>query len=127
MVFYKPSKLISFLKEHNIFPKKGLSQNFLIDNNIVKKIVADAAHIEESDLVLEIGPGLGVLTNELLKKAKVIAVEKDNFFAEHIAAIENKNLLHVIEGDFLKIDLENTLSKYLKKNQKAKLATTLAF
>ncbi|MBI5345646.1 MAG: hypothetical protein HZB76_00655 [Chlamydiae bacterium] len=95
MGFYKPSELISFLKEHNIHPKKGLSQNFLIDGNIVRKIV-QAADVHEDDLILEIGPGLGVLTHELLKKGKVVAVEKDRFFAEQLSLLKDKNLLQVL-------------------------------
>ena len=63
-------------KEKKIKHKKALGQNFLIDQNICKKIV-EKAEIEDS-VVLEIGPGSGMLTKELLKKAKkVIAIEKD--------------------------------------------------
>lgn len=58
-------------------PLKKLGQNFLIDETILKKIMA-VANIQKQDVILEIGPGLGVLTEEIAKKAKqVIAVEKD--------------------------------------------------
>ena len=58
--------------------KKSLGQNFLVDKNIIKKIV-DVAKITEKDHILEIGPGTGNLTNEILKMRpkKVYLVEKD--------------------------------------------------
>jgi 16S rRNA (adenine1518-N6/adenine1519-N6)-dimethyltransferase len=65
------------LKKYDIKAKKALGQNFLISDSIVFDIV-DKAKINEKDLVIEIGPGLGTLTNELCKKAgKVIAIEID--------------------------------------------------
>jgi 16S rRNA (adenine1518-N6/adenine1519-N6)-dimethyltransferase len=65
------------LEKHKIRPSKGLGQNFLIDKEVVKKFI-ESAELKPNDVVLEIGPGLGVLTQELAKKAgRVIAVEKD--------------------------------------------------
>ena len=63
-------------------PKKSLGQNFLINPHIIDRII-DAARISEKDLVLEIGPGTGNLTEKLAKKAgQVIAIEKDNRLIE---------------------------------------------
>lgn len=65
------------LKKYNISANKKLGQNFLIDDDIIQNII-DAAELKETDLVIEIGPGLGTLTSKLLEKAgKVIAIELD--------------------------------------------------
>ncbi len=65
------------LNELGIIPNKRLGQNFLFDNNIVKKIILES-QISEDEVILEIGPGLGILTEELLKfSKKVYAYEID--------------------------------------------------
>ena len=66
-------------------PKKSLGQNFLSNKEILSKIVS-YGDITENDIVLEIGPGTGNLTNELLKKnpKQLIVVEKDNELAKMI-------------------------------------------
>lgn len=82
MPLFRPSELIQYLREKGLQPKKGLSQNFLIDGNILKKIV-QAADVQPGDRVLEIGPGPGALTQQLLLAgAELTAVEKDQGFAE---------------------------------------------
>ena len=99
---YRPSELIAFLHALGVQPKRWLSQNFLIDGNILRKIVA-LAHIQKGDLILEIGPGPGALTEALLERgAKVIAVEKDSAFA---SALEQRNLprLQVRTADILDV------------------------
>jgi 16S rRNA (adenine1518-N6/adenine1519-N6)-dimethyltransferase len=98
------SHLIPFLESIGARPKKSLSQNFLIDPNIVHKIVESAA-IRPGDLVLEIGPGPGALTTALLEAgAHVTAIEKDTLFAEKLERLQNGRLT-VLEGDFLDFDL----------------------
>lgn len=75
-----PEQLIRFLKDIRSYPKKGLSQNFLIDGNILKKILA-VSSVQPGDWVLEIGPGYGALTEALVNQgAHVIALEKDKIF-----------------------------------------------
>jgi len=70
------------LKERHLWAKKNFGQNFLIDQNILDVIVK-AATINNDDFVLEIGPGLGVLTQELAKKAKlVLAIDQDRDMVE---------------------------------------------
>ena len=70
------------MKKYNITANKSLGQNFLIDEEVILNTVKSAG-INEKDLVIEIGPGLGTLTNELLKKAgKVICVELDKKMVE---------------------------------------------
>ena len=71
-----------FLKKYNFKPSKRLGQNFLIDESVLEKIIA-AAELSENDIVLEIGPGPGILTFALAEKAqRVIAVEKDKKLAD---------------------------------------------
>lgn len=82
------SELIAFLNEIGAAPKKSLSQNFLIDKNVVKKILL-TADIQPGDLVLEIGPGTGALTKELLNAgATVFAIEKDTLFAAALSRLQ---------------------------------------
>lgn len=99
------SELIAFLNQIDAAPKKRLSQNFLIDPNIVKKIV-HLAQIDAHDTVLEIGPGPGALTKALLETgARVYAVEIDSLFAQHLHRFQNGKL-SIFEYDFLKFPLE---------------------
>ncbi|QVL57942.1 MAG: ribosomal RNA small subunit methyltransferase A [Simkaniaceae bacterium] len=109
MALYKPSELHQFLNEMGIKPKKGLSQNFLIDGNILKKMV-DAADLKSGDTVVEIGPGPGVLTEALLAKgATVIAIEKDEKLAKHLERFQNGKLQIFID-DFRNIRFKRLLN-----------------
>jgi len=125
---YKPSELAHFLKKHGIFAKKTLSQNFLIDRNIISKIVA-AAEITPQDLVIEIGPGPGALTEFLLKTgAKVIAVEKDPILATALKRFQTaEHHLEIYEQDFLTFPLEPFLKERLEKGRKAKIVSNLPY
>jgi len=101
------SELIPFLKKIDAKPKKSLSQNFLIDPNIVRKIV-HTADISPGDIVLEIGPGPGALTSVLLDAgAKVFAIEKDTLFAKELSRFQTPDRrLKVFEADVLDFDLK---------------------
>jgi 16S rRNA (adenine1518-N6/adenine1519-N6)-dimethyltransferase len=128
MPIYKPSELHRFLNELGVHPKKGLSQNFLIDGNILRKIAA-TANVTSGDLVLEVGSGPGSLTEELLsQKAKVIAVEKDEVFAGALSRLkeEGKNL-EVFCDDILTFPIEKTIKKYLEPGKKAKVIANLPY
>lgn len=101
-----PRVVKSILDKHGFHFTKSLGQNFLIDDNILKKIV-EAANLSKDDRVLEIGPGIGTLTRELGTLAhKVVAVEIDQrlipILQETLAGFDN---VSVIQGDILKIDL----------------------
>lgn len=73
-------QLINFLKENRIWPKRKLGQNFLINQEVIDKMV-ETAKLTSKDFVLEIGPGLGILTRVLLQTgAKVFSIEKDRDF-----------------------------------------------
>ena len=97
-----PSQVKAWCIEHEFHPNKVLGQNFLIDRNALEAIV-DAGLEENPSTVLEIGPGLGVLTEEILKRgASVTAVEKDPVLAERLAAaLGNPEKLTVVKGDAL--------------------------
>lgn len=106
---YKETMFI--LKKYNIFANKSLGQNFLINDEVIEKIV-EAANIGEEDLVIEIGPGLGTLTNQLLKRAKkVIAIELDKrmltILEERFALYDNFEL---INEDVLKVNLKEIIN-----------------
>jgi 16S rRNA (adenine1518-N6/adenine1519-N6)-dimethyltransferase len=90
-----------------IKPKKNLGQNFLIDQNIIDKIIHSVEIKDKS--ILEIGPGTGNLTKNILKKKpkKLIVIEKDNILAELLKKNLN-NDIKIINDDVLKTD-ENTL------------------
>ncbi|MCK4934700.1 MAG: ribosomal RNA small subunit methyltransferase A, partial [Simkaniaceae bacterium] len=116
---YRPSSLLAFLSENTVYPKKHLSQNFLIDGNIIKKIILAAA-VKPNDLIVEIGPGPGVLTEALLQKgATVIAIEKDTLFANKLHRLaEDRSKLTVYSQDILTFPLEETLKNYPDKQVK---------
>lgn len=109
--------------KHNLAPNKFMGQNFLIDKNVLEKIL-ETAGVAESDNIIEIGPGFGVLTQALLEKgANVIAIEKDK---ELIPALEDnlkeykkdfakndKSGIKIINDDFLQVDPEKILELIL--------------
>ncbi|MDD5190835.1 MAG: 16S rRNA (adenine(1518)-N(6)/adenine(1519)-N(6))-dimethyltransferase RsmA [Dehalococcoidales bacterium] len=90
---------------HDLRARKGLGQNFLIDETVVDCILS-AAELTKQDTVIEVGPGLGVMTDELAKLAgKVIAVELDDRLAGILADrfTNNKNVT-IINRDILETD-----------------------
>ncbi len=90
--------------------KKSLGQNFLIDKNIAKKIV-QYGKISPDDTVLEIGPGTGSLTSEIIKQKpkNIILIEKDNRLSEELI-IKYGNSIKILNNDILQIE-ENNFSK----------------
>ena len=89
--------------------KKSLGQNFLIDQNIIDKII-NAVSITDNE-ILEVGPGTGNLTREILKKnpSRMYLVEKDTFLAESLKEVIDERV-KIFNEDILKFD-ENLLSK----------------
>jgi len=108
------SELFSFLERLGKHPQKGLSQNFLIEKNIIKKIL-QTAEIQSGDRVLEIGPGPGALTKALLDAgAQVFAVEKDRLLSAELNRLQTVDQRLILTcGDFLNFDL-NSLAPKLK-------------
>lgn len=128
MPLYKPTELLEFLESIGVTPKKSMSQNFLIDGNITRKIVK-TADVVEGDVVLEIGSGPGSLTEELLiRGATVIAVEKDTKLANALRRLDpTGKRLHIFNDDILKWPLETELPKILREGQKAKVIANLPY
>jgi 16S rRNA (adenine1518-N6/adenine1519-N6)-dimethyltransferase len=91
------------LNQLGIRPSKALGQNFLHDQKIVRRI-ADVADVGRDDLVIEVGPGLGILTRELAELAgEVIAIELDHRLAEYVRALQLPRT-EVVETDVLDAD-----------------------
>ena len=88
---------------HSRRKQKALGQNFLIDGNIAKKIV-DLGLIQEGEKILEIGPGRGILTDLLVEKGPLVAVEKDKWLAV-VLQQKFKDKAEIIEDDILKFKL----------------------
>ena len=110
MNVYEETKFL--MKKYGITANKSLGQNFLIDDNVVENIVK-SANIQENDIVIEIGPGLGTLTKELLKVAKkVICVELDkrmiSILKERFILYDN---LEIINEDILKVNLKKIVEQ----------------
>jgi 16S rRNA (adenine1518-N6/adenine1519-N6)-dimethyltransferase len=94
-------------------PKKSLGQHWLKDRDVLAKI-ADDAHITTDDTVLEIGPGLGTLTSELLRRAKkVVAVELDRELAAKLPGQFPGTSLEVVNQDILSFDLTRLPENYV--------------
>ena len=107
-----PKIIAGILRERGLAPLKQLGQNFLVDENIVSKIAESA--VGSSGNVLEIGPGLGALTNALAARSKrVVAVEIDrgmvDALTETLADRENVTVLH---QDILKTDIAAVAREY---------------
>ena len=112
------AKTEEILKRHGFSIRKKYGQNFLIDRSVLLKIV-ESAEIGEDDVVFEIGPGLGTLTQYLASRAgKVIAVEIDS----HLIPILEETLAdfpntEVIQADILKFDIDTYLEENRKKEE----------
>lgn len=127
MPLYQPSELRQFLDEQGFSPRKGLSQNFLIDGNILKKILA-ASDVQPGDLVLEIGPGPGALTEQLVAAgAHVVAVEMDHGFARVLPRLDVDGLLETFCDDIMKFPVDATIQARLKPGKQAKLIANLPY
>ena len=103
------------IKKYNIRLTKALGQNFLIDDNILKRIV-DSAAVTSSDLIIEVGPGIGGMTRELASRAgQVVAIEIDNHLipalSENIKEFSN---ITIINKDIMKLDIKEIIKDVLE-------------
>ncbi len=114
------------MKKYDFKFSKGLGQNFLIDENALNKII-DGAEINEKDNIIEIGPGIGVMTYEMATRAKkVLAVEIDSFLIPVLSdTLYEFDNVEVINSDVLKLDL-NALIKE-KFDSKPKVVANLPY
>ena len=113
------------LKKYGITANKNLGQNFLIDEEVVNQIVQEAK-VNKEDLVIEIGPGLGTLTQKLLEKAgKVIAIELDKRMVEILSnRFKLYNNFELMNEDVLKVNLKELINSKMEENN-AKLEQKL--
>ena len=108
----KDVKTAELVKKYNFKFSKSLGQNFLVDDSVPRDIVL-GAEVNEEDLVIEIGPGVGTLTVQLLKKAKkVVAIELDNdlipILTQELGENPNFTLIH---NDALKVDFNEIIGE----------------
>jgi len=113
MELTSPNIIKELLTKYNARPSKGLGQNFLIDKNVLNKII-ETADLKPSDIILEIGPGIGTLTQKLAKNTKkIIAIEKDKtmveILKETLAGYKN---IEIINADILKIEKLQKFKNY---------------
>ena len=118
------------MKKYKIKANKSLGQNFLINQNVVDKIV-ESSNISKEDLVIEIGPGLGTLTKELLERAgKVICIELDKkmikILFDRFSIYDNFEIIH---EDVLKVRLNKIIKEEKEKNgfKTAKIVANLPY
>ncbi|NLY11976.1 MAG: 16S rRNA (adenine(1518)-N(6)/adenine(1519)-N(6))-dimethyltransferase RsmA [Firmicutes bacterium] len=122
-----PSRVAEIIKEHEFRFKKKFGQNFLVDKNILDKI-CDAADLTESDFVLEIGPGIGTLTNELSKRCKkVVAIEIDRDLTQILKETITADNVDIVEGDALQLDWQEILRKSGWQKETVKLVANLPY
>ncbi len=100
------------LSELGVRPHKHFGQHFLIDQTVVDRMLT-AAQIHATDTILEIGPGLGVLSDQLLERAsKLYLVEVDKILAERLRTrFANSSRVQVLSADFLSLDLASAFSE----------------
>lgn len=112
---YSPKYVREILNKYKFKFSKSLGQNFLIDGNIVRNIV-EAGDITKEDNVLEIGPGIGTLTEELsLKAKKVVAVELDYSLLPILdETLRNYDNVEIVHGDILKVDIDKLIDEKLE-------------
>lgn len=128
MKISNPKELQKFLTENGLIAKKSASQNFLIDGNIIHKIILEADLFKE-DFVIEIGPGPGALTEALLETdCEVLAIEKDERLASLLERFSTEeNRLTIFTCDFLEFPLEDFLKNKLPPGKKAKVVANLPY
>lgn len=123
-----PSRTKQLIDRYGFTLKKSLGQNFLIDQNVLNNIVA-AAQLDQTKGALEIGPGIGALTQQLAKKAgKVTAIEIDQrllpLLKETLQGYENVSVIH---GDVLKLSLRDIFAEQFAGCAKISVAANLPY
>ncbi|MGI6511691.1 MAG: 16S rRNA (adenine(1518)-N(6)/adenine(1519)-N(6))-dimethyltransferase RsmA [Catenisphaera adipataccumulans] len=113
--------------KYHIYTKKSYGQNFIIEPKVVEKI-ADAAVHDAGELVFEIGPGIGALTQFLCAKAnRVIAYEIDQRLPEILYNEIGRDHLQVILQDFMDVDVNEAIRTYRQNNQPVVFASNLPY
>ena len=122
-----PKKTIEIIQKYQFGFQKKFGQNFLIDDHVLTKIM-DGANVTSDDFVLEIGPGIGTMTQYLAERARqVLAVEIDTkllpILKETLAPYEN---VTVINNDILKVDI-NQIAKEYNQGKPIKVVANLPY
>jgi 16S rRNA (adenine1518-N6/adenine1519-N6)-dimethyltransferase len=119
MTLTSPKTIKEIFEKNNIKPNKILGQNFLIDKNILDKIIK-ASDLKPTDIVLEVGPGIGTLTQELAKKTKkVFSVEKDQLMLSVLKeTLKDYKNIKLINQDILKFEISDLFKNSKIKNYK---------
>lgn len=120
----------TIMKKYGIKANKDLGQNFLINNEVVENII-NSSEISKEDLIIEIGPGLGTLTKELIKRAgKVVCIELDKKMIKILKDrfITSSNL-EILNEDVLQVDLNELIKKHKGNDniKKAKIVANLPY
>ena len=117
-----PSGTIEILKKYNFSFQKKYGQNFLIDTHILEKIV-DVSGITEKDCVLEIGPGIGTMTQYLARRAgEVIAVEIDKALIPILEdTLSNDTNVTIINEDILKLDVRQIVRERNQRSEERRV------
>lgn len=123
-----PARTKAILDKYKLAAKKSLGQNFIVDTNILEKIVS-AGEIDDQTTVIEVGPGIGALTEQIAKKAKeVIAFEIDDrllpVLADTLSPYPNVKIIH---QDVLKADLKAFEEEYLKETERVVVIANLPY
>lgn len=128
----KRSKLaaetLEIMRRYGLSAKKRLGQHFLIDEGVLADII-DASQVAGGDTILEVGPGIGTLTEALSRRARrVVAVEVDeelyNVLRERLRLRDNLVLIH---GDILAVDLTKVLHSVINEGRKCKVVANLPY
>ena len=119
-----PAQIKEIMKENDLIFHKGLGQNFLFDSHYLESI-ADSGEITKEDTVLEIGPGLGVLTTRLAERAKkVIAIEIDQNIVPVLKNLTSDfDNIEIINEDVMKTDI----SKLIEGEESVKVVANLPY
>lgn len=123
-----PNRTKEILKKYHFKFKKSLGQNFLIDVNILENIIRHAG-VEESSGVIEVGPGIGALTEQLLRHSKnVVAYEIDQrllpVLADTLSPYDNLKLIH---EDILEANVRETIAENFAPGQPVKIVANLPY
>jgi len=119
------STVREIITNHNLQTKKKLGQHFLVDERVVEKII-NASNIDENTVILEVGPGIGVLTQRLVEEANhVIAIELDKQLIPVLEENFINSPLTIVQGDILKVDLQEILKPF--QNMDIKVVANLPY
>lgn len=123
-----PSYTKEILERYDLYAKKGFGQNFLVEPGIVDKIARNAV-VSDHTLAIEIGPGIGALTQYLCEYAKkVIAFEIDERLPEVLKdTLQAYDHVEIIQKDFLQIDIQELVERYKKEGYDVVVAANLPY